>query len=94
MFGQRVREVKGIGFAAREGGFLASSAFQTTTPSTQAVMTSAKATTTTAGDMRRNSPSGFGSCRSAWFALMTVPDPPAGNTHQAYGASVPKRLMD
>ena len=43
--------------------FLASSAFQTMTPSTQAVMTSAKAMTTAVDDIRRSGPPGSGGFR-------------------------------
>ena len=59
--------------------FLASSAFQAMTPSTQAVMTSAKAMTTTVGVTRRSGPSGSGRFRSGMFRLDDRAGSVAGN---------------
>ena len=76
MLGKRMGEVLDVG-AGRVASavFLASSAFQTMTPSTQAVMTSAKAMTTTVERYPPQRPVrvweiSIGHC----FALMAVPD--------------------
>ena len=72
-------EVLDLGAAAASAVFLASSAFQAMTPSTLAVMTSAKAMTTAVEVIRRSGPPGSGGFRSGMLALMAVPDLVAGN---------------